>query len=181
MCSLGVSGVASLLRKFRKLDVTGDRLLSFNEFARGLLDEGLLDSVAECRELFRAVDSDATGNVDFHEFLAVSCGDMSSRREAIVLNVFRSLDPAGIGAVRFSELLGSFDARAHPFVRTGQLSADVVQQEFQAMFDTGVRNRLVALAEFQLYYMVVSTAIDDDKQFERVVQDTWQMPGALCT
>jgi hypothetical protein len=177
----GVPSIGLLLRSFRAQDVTGDRLLSFNEFAKGLLNEGLADSPDECRKLFRVFDSDGTGNIDFHELVVATCGRLSARREAIVLNVFRSLDPAGIGAVRLSDLLGTFDARAHPAVRTGQVPAEAIQQEFSAMFEVGQPGRYVPLDEFKLYYTAVSATIGDDRQFEAVAQDTWQLPGALCT
>merc|ERR1719198_849166 len=101
------------------MDTSGDRLLSFNEFAKGLLDEGLGTSVDDCRTLFRVFDSDQTGNVDYREMLAACCGTLTDRRRQAVLGVFRSLDPAGAG-VRLSDLLRAFDARAHPAVRTGQ-------------------------------------------------------------
>lgn len=176
----GVPGIASLLQSFRALDITGDRMLSFNEFAKGFLSEGLADSADECRKLFRVFDSDGTGNIDFHELVVAACGRLSSRRQAIVLNVFRSLDPAGVGAVRLTDLLSAFDARAHPAVRTGQVPAEVIQQEFSAVFDVGLPGRYVPLNEFELYYTAVSARIDDDRQFEGVAQDTWQLPGALC-
>lgn len=49
------------------------------------------------------------------------------------------------------------------------------------MFDVGPRGRHVSYAEFELYYATMSAAIDDDRQFESVVQDTWQLPGDLCS
>jgi len=177
----GISGVGAIMRKFRAMDLSGDRLLSFNEFAKGVLEEGLANSVDECRSLFRVFDSDCTGNVDYREMLGACCGSLSERRRAAILDVFRSLDPAGVGSVRLSELLGAFDARAHPAVRTGQRSAQDVQQEFLGMFDVGPRGRHVSYAEFELYYATMSAAIDDDRQFESVVQDTWQLPGDLCS
>jgi len=161
------------------LDSTGDRLLSFNEFAKGLLDQGLVNSVDECRSLFRLFDSDGTGNVHYHDMLLSCCGILSDRRRSIVLSVFRSLDPAGTGSVRLSDLLNTFDARAHPAVRTGQRSVEEVHQEFLAMFDIGPRGRSVSYAEFELFYAAASATIDDDKQFDSVVQDAWQLPGEL--
>lgn len=181
LLSRGTGGVASLLRKFRAMDLSGDRLLSFNEFAKGILDEGLAASVDDCRTLFRIFDSDCTSNVEYREMLAACCGGLSEKRRAIVLFVFRSMDPAGTGSVRLSDLLGAFDARAHPAVRMGQRSAEDVQQEFLAMFDLGPRGRYVSFAEFELFYAAVSAAIEDERQYDSTVQDPWQLPGELFT
>jgi hypothetical protein len=163
------------------MDTSGDRLLSFNEFAKGLLDERLVESVEDCRALFRVFDSDCTGSICYREMLAACCGSLTERRRSVVMNVFRSLDPAGIGAVRLTELLGAFDARAHPAARIGQRSVEDVQQEFSGFFNVGPRGRHVSLAEFELFYAAVSTSIDDDRQFDSAVQDAWQLPGELFT
>jgi len=179
--SNGPVSLGALSRKFRAMDTSGDRLLSFNEFAKSVLDEGFAGSADDCRTLFRVFDSDCTGNVDYREMLAACCGTPSDRRRGVVLGVFRSLDPAGTGAVRLSELLRTFEARAHPAVRTGQRSAEEIQREFLGMFDVGPRGRIVKLAEFELFYSAVSATIDDDRQFESVVQDVWQLPGELFT
>lgn len=179
--SRGTLGVGTLMRKFRAMDLSGDRLLSFNEFGKGMLDEGLIESVNDCRILFRIFDTDGTGNVDYREMLAACCGSMSERRRAVVLSLFRALDPAGTDAVPKAELLGAFDARAHPAVRTGQRSVEEVQQEFLSMFDVGPRGRYVSLAEFELFYSAVSSTIEDDRQFGSACQDPWQLPGELFT
>lgn len=175
----GAVGLGALSRKFRAMDGSGDRLLSFNEFAKGVLEEGVAVSVDDCRTLFRLFDSDCTGNVDYREMLAACCGPLSDRRREVVLGVFRSLDPAGTGAVRLSDLLGSFDARSHPAVRTGQRSAEEIQLEFNGMFDVGPQRRYVSFAEFELFYSAVSATIADEKQFDSMVQDAWQLPGDL--
>jgi Ca2+-binding EF-hand superfamily protein len=163
------------------MDLSGDRLLSFNEFAKGLLEEGIAASVDECRAMFRIFDSDGTGNVDYREVVAACCGGLPDRRRASVLGAFRSLDLAATGAVVLSDLLSAFDARAHPAVRTGARSVQDVQQEFLSMFDVGPRRRMVSFKEFELFYASISPSIDDDKQFDSAVLDTWQLPGELFT
>lgn len=177
--SRGAVGLGSLFQKFRAMDGSGDRLLSFNEFAKGVLEEGFAASVDDCRILFRVFDCDCTGNIDYREMLAACCGALSDRRRQVVMGVFRSLDPAGTGSVRLNDLLRSFDERAHPAVRTGQRSAEDIAQEFLGMFDVGPRGRCISFAEFELFYSAVSATIDDERQFDSAVQDPWQLPGEL--
>lgn len=179
VCLRGPVGVGALMRKFRAMDLSGDRLLSFNEFAKGILEEGLTSSVDDCRNLFRIFDTDATGNVDYREMVTQCCGALSDRRRAVVMGVFRALDPASTGSVMLSELLGNFDARAHPGVRMGQCAAEDVQREFLGMFDVGPKRRNVSFAEFELFYRAMSVVIEEDKNFDSVVQDPWQLPGEL--
>lgn len=179
----GTASVASLARQFRLQDSSRDFQLSFNEFAKGLLNEGYATSIDECRRLFRVFDSDCSGNVDYRQVLVTCCGALPDRRRQLVINVFRSLNPAGTGCVRLADLM-RFDARAHPAVRTGQRSAEDVQQEFLHFFDDSAHcknggDRQVTFAEFELFYAATSAITEDEKQFDSVVLDVWQLPGDL--
>ena len=58
---------------FQQYDVNGDQQLSLSEFTHAL-DEMVSISTAQARALFKAVDADGSGYVDYDEFLKFSRG-----------------------------------------------------------------------------------------------------------
>jgi hypothetical protein len=58
-----------LFSLFRIMDDDKDRKLSLDEFRKGVEEYGLNFSRSEIEELFRLIDIDRSGNIDYEEFL----------------------------------------------------------------------------------------------------------------
>lgn len=179
--TLGVSGIAAVTRRLRALDRSSTKLLSCDDFTTVALEHGVALTPEECRDLFVLFDIDGTGNLDYREFLLVACGTLNERRHEVVQAAFASLDRGQAGRVWRRDVLDGFDARAHPDVRAGQRAAEEVMDEFYDFFTAGGEREPVTLADFQVFYAAISSGIDDDRHFERITLDVWQLPGELCT
>lgn len=51
------------------MDDDGNRKLSFDEFKKGVEEYGLNFSNTEIAEIFRSIDIDHSGSIDYEEFL----------------------------------------------------------------------------------------------------------------
>ena len=67
----GSTGILGLGRKFKQLDDNGNGSLSLDEFSHCLLECGVQLSEVEMKEIFRACDTDRSGEIDYEEFLAI--------------------------------------------------------------------------------------------------------------
>lgn len=177
---LGVSGITAFARRMRALDHSGTKLLSCDDFTAAALEQGVASTQEECRALFVLFDADGTGNLDYREILAAASGTLNERRREVVRAAFASLDRSNAGRVRRVDVLNGFDARAHPDVRSGQRTAEEVMDEFHNFFTAGGEREPVTLAEFAVFYAAISRGTDDDRRFERISLDVWQLPGELC-
>mmetsp|Transcript_1388 Transcript_1388/g.2380 ORF Transcript_1388/g.2380 Transcript_1388/m.2380 type:complete len:312 (-) Transcript_1388:109-1044(-) len=180
LVTLGVSGIAALARRMRALDNSSTKLLNCDDFTAVALEQGVASTQEECQALFRLFDIDGTGNLDYREFLVAACGTLNERRREVVQAAFTSLDRGNAGRVRRVDVLNGFDARAHPDVRAGQRSAEEVMDEFYDFFTAGGEREPITLAEFAVFYAAISSNTDDDRHFERISLDVWQLPGELC-
>jgi len=94
-------------------------VLSQPEFTNFALAEGLCRCFYECGRLFQHL-SNGNGVLPLDHLAALMRGELEPERNAIVEEVWRSLDPAGRGFVEVPELLRRFDVRRLPDVRFGR-------------------------------------------------------------
>lgn len=85
----------------------------------GLSDYGLRFSEDEFQGLWRFVDRDDSGSIDYDEFLRAIRGDMNERRVGMVKLAWEVLDKTGDGRVTIEDLKGTYDPSFHPDVRLG--------------------------------------------------------------
>jgi hypothetical protein len=133
--------------------------------------------------VFRAFDADGNGSVDYDEFLRVIRGELNEFRTGLVDRAFSKLDTDGSGVISADEVKRVFDARNHPDVRMGKKTEDEVLTDFLGTFEThhsitkggaGLDGR-VTLDEFREYYANVSASIDDDRYFELMMKNAWNL------
>jgi hypothetical protein len=146
-------------------------------------------SDAEVQQLFTVFDTDRSGSVDYEEFLSHLRGPLNERRKQLVLQAYAKLDRTGDGIVDIEDLRGVYDSSNHPDVKMGKKTKDEVLFEFLDTFEmhheqvvrltqTGSgRDHRVTQEEFLTYYEQVSASIDDDRYFELMIKNAWNLEG----
>jgi len=71
-------------------------------------------------ELFRALDRDGQGTIDYDELLRSVRGPMNSFRQNLVDKVWAKLDRDGNGVLEISDIEGVYDPSRHPDVIAGK-------------------------------------------------------------
>jgi hypothetical protein len=108
---------------------------------------------------------------------------MNEARTQLVLNAFATLDKTGDGILSVEDIKGVYNAANHPDVRMGKKTEDEVLGEFLSTFEThhsitkggaGLDQR-VDQEEFLEYYRNVSMSIDDDRYFELMMKNAWNL------
>eukprot|EP00798_Chlamydomonas_sp_ICE-L_P014627 gene14627-20661_t len=175
----GSHGIIGLGRRFRSMDDTGDKKLSFEEFQKGMVEMHCALDESDIHRLFRAFDADCSGYLSFDELLTGLRGELSDRRKEMVSLAFKVFDKSGDGQVSLADLEGRYDASKHPDVVSAIKDPKEVlleflgPMEFLETFEAhggGVAgDGIVTFEEFCNYYGSVSASVDDDDYFELMI------------
>lgn len=137
------------------------------EFTKAIRDYGVEMEVIDIQNLFKTMDIDGSGSIDFNEFIRVIVGEMSPSRKNLVLKAFKSLDINGDGEISLSEFQQKYNARQHPEVRSGKRTEEEVLLEFMETFQahhnraTGAtKDNKISVDEFIEYYNNISCNIE---------------------
>jgi Ca2+-binding EF-hand superfamily protein len=181
----GARGLIGLARQFKIMDDDNSGALSPQEFRKALRDFRIEVSDDDAQRLFAIFDPDRSGSVDYEEFLHRVRGVLNPARKALVQQVFTRLDRTGDGIVALEDIKGIYNATQHPDVRSGKKTEDEVLGDFldtfeqhHALFNEGqARDKRVTLDEFYEYYSHISASIDDDRYFELMIKNAWNLEG----
>ncbi|KAG2433561.1 hypothetical protein HYH02_012678 [Chlamydomonas schloesseri] len=181
----GTHGIISIGKKFRSMDDSGDRKLTYDEFKKALIEMKLGLNEADMSRLFRHFDRDASGFVTFDELLLGLRGELNDRRLDMVKRCYKVLDKSGDGVVTLAELEHRYDASHHPDVIAGIKTPRQVLLEFLSVFEEqggGVKgDGQVDFEEFKAYYSMISANIDEgehgDDYFELMMRNVWHVSG----
>lgn len=188
----GSFSVIGLGRAFRIADDNNSGSLSFEEFSKAVRDFGVNLDPIDVQGLFKSMDLDGSGEIDFNEFLRVVVGDMNPFRKSLVERAFRTLDINQDNNVSLQELAVKYDASNHPDVRQGKKSEEQVLNEFAQTFEihhalindkkesNGIKrgDGFVSLEEFIEYYNNISCSIDNDSYFDLMISSAWKLDGS---
>lgn len=172
----GAHGIKGFGRTFRIMDDNADRKLNKEEFEKGMSDYGVTLSRAEVDGLFKELDTDGSGSIDFNEFLKALRPPMSSSRISLINQAFKRLDKTGDGVVTIQDLRGVYNARHHPKYLNGEYTEDQVFKDFLKNFDAPNNpDGQVTEEEFLNYYSGVSASIDTDAYFDLMMRNAWKI------
>jgi len=105
--------ISGLRDKFMAMDKNQDGTLSFMELRAGLKQAGVAIP-GNLEELFREVDTDGSGALDYTEFLAATLNKKVFHQEDVVWHAFKKFDLDSSGAIEIEELqkvLGDAEVR----------------------------------------------------------------------
>ena len=121
------------------------------------------------------VDITKTGLIDWSEFLNLVRGEMSSRRQVLVADVFSSLlTAAGKTALTPDDLAFYMNAKEHPLVSVGGAAEkDALAHMLNHLSVKGRIPATIRIEGFLQYYADLSAGVDDEGYFEQIVRGGW--------
>ena len=102
---LNDSDVKNLKEIFENLDENKDGTLNLNEIKKGI--EKLGKKVDDINNIFKSLDTDDTGKIDYTEFLAACINQKSFLREERLNEAFQMLDKDKSGKITKDEIKNS--------------------------------------------------------------------------
>lgn len=169
-------------RSFRIMDDNQSGSLDIQEFWKALCDYRITVSPEECRALFDLFDLDGNGEINYDELMRAVAGDLSPIRKEFVQRAFKKADKDNSGVLTLSDIRGTYNAKHHPDVKAGKRTEDEILSEFLDTFEAhhaiknpDDRDGKITLAEFIEYYANVGSTIDDDKYFELMITNAWNL------
>ena len=105
-----------------------------DEFVKAIHDFQVEIDTIDIENLFKTIDLDQSGTIDFNEFIRVIVGEMNQARQNLVVKAFATLDINNDGEITLDEFQNKYDAKNHPDVRSGKRTEDEVLIEFMETF-----------------------------------------------
>jgi len=96
--------VKNLTEIFENLDENKDGTLTLNEVKHGLEKLGKKDIGVDIEEIFKSIDTDGSGRIDYTEFLAASIDRKEFLRQERLNEAFMMLDKKGTGKISKEEI-----------------------------------------------------------------------------
>lgn len=182
LASRGARGIIGLGRVFKIMDDDNSKTLDQYEFLKAVADYRVGISREEAMKLFTVFDINNDGHINYDEFLRSVVGDMNQFRRSFVERAFKKIDKNGNGILELDDIKDTYNAKFHPDVKTGKKTEDEVLYEFLDTFEMhyslkhpGSRDRTITLDEFVEYYNNISVSIDDDRYFELMMTNAWNL------
>ncbi len=104
------------------------------------------------------------------------------------MQAFKIMDKDGSGTIDIRDIKGTYNASKHPDVIAGKKTEDEILFEFLDTFElhhtenpADVRDHNVSPGEWIEYYNNVSMSIDDDRYFELMMNNAWNLKGDRVT
>jgi Ca2+-binding EF-hand superfamily protein len=182
MRARGARGIMGLQRVFKIMDDDRSGFLDSGEFKKALKDYRVQISDAEGRTLFTMFDRDGNGQISYDELLRGVIGEMNPFRQKMVERVFQKLDKNGNGTIEVDDIKGVYNAKNHPDVKLGKKTEDEILADFLDTFEMhyslnhpNSRDSSITLGEFIEYYNNISMSIDDDRYFDLMMTNAWNL------
>ena len=158
-------------------------MIELPEFIKAIKDYRVQINPDEAQILFQIFDMNRDGSISYDEFLRTVVGIMNEARQALVQKAFQKLDKNGNGIVELEDLKNVYNAKHHPDVKLGKKTEEEVLIEFLDTFEMhysllhqGKRgDKQVSFEEFIEYYNNISMSIEDDRYFELMMTNAWNL------
>ncbi|XP_005094915.1 calcyphosin-like protein [Aplysia californica] len=176
----GCGALKQLSCVFRRMDIDYSKRICFQELTQGVQDFNLDLSNEDLTTLFRALDRDRNGHIDFKEFMDLLTPPMGKIRIKVVNEAFDKMDVNGDGVLKLDDLqvVYAANARRHPKYLSGEWTEDETLRHFLDSLDTpGSPDGKVTRQEFLNYYAGVSATVDDDCYFDLMMRSVYGLPA----
>lgn len=178
----GGRGMIGLLKQFKLFDTDQSGYLDIYEFKKAVDDYEVNVHPKDLDNLFNSFDTDGNGRVDYNEFLQALAGPMSKYRLQLVERVFDKLDRDREGFINMDDMLSCYDAYRHPDVSSGKNDPEGAYDDFRDAFEV-YHNVLhdynssapISRDEFTDFYTFVSAQIENDAQFDILMNGVWNL------
>ena len=179
----GTRGIMSIRREFMIADDDNSKTVDINEFKKFCHDYRIPLEENEIQTLFKELDLNKNGKIDYEEFLRGVVGEMNDRRRKIVLQVFKIFDKNQNGVIELDDIRENYNAKMHPDVQSGKKTEDEILAEFLDTFeyqfsllnDGKTKDGKITMEEFLEYYNNISMSIPDDEYFEEMMKSVYNL------
>ena len=181
----GARGILGLKRIFKIMDDDGSGFLDRQEFNKALKDYRVQVTPEEGAKLFSLFDLNGDGSISYDELLRGVVGEINQNRKNLVQKAFTKLDKNKNGIIELDDIIGVYNAKHHPDVKMGKKTEEEVLADFLDTFELhyslqhpGSRDKKITFDEFVEYYNNVSMSIEDDRYFDLMMTNAWNLNNA---
>jgi Ca2+-binding EF-hand superfamily protein len=178
LTTAGAETISSLRQVFSLMDENNDKSITYSEFCKACRSCHLEDvSEKEMQAVFNHLDTNGNGRISYDEFIRSVRVPLSSRRTELIALSFKKLDRTAHAMVPLSIFLQTYDVGLHPDVVSGKFNEATVlkgvAEQFKSLSPRGVP--VVTQEDFDNYFSSLSTAIEDDADFEAMMRRAWRL------
>jgi len=152
-----------------------DGCLDRDEFKDALKKFRILLNEQEFDNVWRYVDRNNDGLIDYGEFVRGCFGEMSETRKFWVRKAFSRIDPAKTGSGKIIDIQKFYCPAKDSAVVSGKISESEALDKIVECFQRSRSKTEVSYTEFEAYYEGLSLNFSDDDTFIHVVKNTWTL------
>ena len=174
----------SFQRKLSLYDLKHQGLVTLDNFINISQAYTMNLSLDESKVIFDLFDKDKKGVINYNELMQTIVGPVNQNRLTIIEKVFNNFNKDNNGKVSINEMKYSFNPSGHPDVINGKKSEEEILGEFLDNLEsfkeysenlTGIYDNCFSLDNFITFYNEVGIGIEDDKKFEFMLLNCWNL------
>ena len=180
----GTHVLFSFQRKLSIYDLNHQGLVSLNNFLNIAQAYTMNLSADEAKLIFELFDKDKKGSINYNELIQTVIGPINPHRQIIIQKVFDHFNKDNNGKVSINEIKILFNSRGHPDFISGKKNEGEILGEFLDNIESykeylenlkGVYDNNFSLDDFINFYSEISVGIEDDKKFEFMMYNCWNL------
>ena len=174
----------SFQRKLSLYDMNHQGLVTLNNFLKIAQAYTVNLSQEEAKKIFDLFDKDKKGVINYNELMQTIVGPINTHRQTIIEKVFDYFNKDSNGKVSINEIKVLFNPRGHPDAMSGMRSEGEIMGEFLDNIEsfkeylenlTGNYDNSFSIDDFVSFYNEVGIGIEDDKKFEFMIYNCWNL------
>ena len=178
----GTRGILGMRRCFMIYDEDNSRVLTLDNFRKYITSFLIPLTKNQYEALFRLYDRQNAGEIIYDSLVNDILGKFSESRRNIVSNAFNKIDIGRKGVINMNLIREGFNANGHPDVISGKRTEQEVLAEFLDNLDYHFNllnqgknpdDEEVTNQEFIDFYRYISTGIEDDNYFNKMIAGVW--------
>ena len=178
----GLRGLMNLHKQFL-FTCNNLSLISLSNFIVVLNNQKISLDKNECKQIFKMFKKEDSKYLDFPKFIREFKKPLNDKRLEAVEDAFAKLDVDSNDNIFIETIKNKYNPKGDPLVLKGIKNEEEVSTEFLDCFElnynllTAVDNQnvtnVVSFEEFANFYEYVSFLYDDDYEFIKLVNDSW--------
>jgi hypothetical protein len=172
-----IGGFTELRKDFQDIDSMHDGRIEIREAKKIFEKRGINMSTGHYDRVFESVDKKNDRLVYFSELISLLRMPLSEARLKLIVEVYRDIDMGGNEKVPLATLSQLFEPKNHPLVQNGTYGPEEMRNIYftNLIESTKIRKQapFVTLDAFVDFFSDLSSAIQDDADFEEVFSALW--------